>query len=84
MPADLETQYFALLDRLLRSRERLVGMRDAYRFRAQDNASAHGVRMGCTSKAKALSNAIGAFDFMIAKNRKEIEARWGAEAYPLK
>ena len=83
MPADLESQYFALLDSLLSARARFVAMRDAYRFRAYDNASTHAVRMGCTSKMKTLNGVIGRLDFMISHNRKEIVARWGEDAFPL-
>jgi hypothetical protein len=84
MPADLETQYFALLDAVLRAREKFVGMRDSYRFRAQDNASPHGLRIGCQTKARTLGCAIERMDHMIARNRQAIEERWGAAAYPLK
>jgi hypothetical protein len=84
MITDFETQYFALLDRLISDRERFVSIRDTYRARSQENGIPNGTRMGCATKANTLSGVIARFDFVLARNRKQIEARWGEAAYPLK
>lgn len=71
---DTEEQYRALLDKLIRLRNTTAGYRDSYALRAQDMQMPPRIRSGCGAKARVLSTQIAQLDFILSKNRKQIEA----------
>ena len=78
LPSDFnfEHEYYELLDKVVKMRQRLINERD--HLETQINDSNFQYKNSARGKQKTINRVISDFNFLISKNRKAIEARYGA------